>query len=83
MHMLGVMVVQILILQDCGIDNTGNYLKFLNKILLWSWYIDLVTQPFSVCFYMGQLLFHFYLEKLSLRVYFNFILLMVHVITQQ
>lgn len=50
MHMLGGMVVQILILQDCGIDNTRNYLKFLNKILLWSWYIDLVTQPFSVCF---------------------------------
>lgn len=33
----------------CGIDNSVNYLKFLNKILLWSWYIDL-TQPFSVCF---------------------------------
>lgn len=51
MHMLGRMVVQILILQDyVVIDNSVNYLKFLNKILLWSWYLDLVTQPFSVCF---------------------------------
>jgi len=82
MHMLGGVVVQILILQDCGVDNSVNYLAFLNKILLWSWYIDLVTQPFSVCFYMRQLLFHFYLEKFSLHVSFKPVLPILHIITQ-
>lgn len=42
MHVLEGMVVQTLVLQDCGIDNSGNYLKFVNTILLWSWYIELV-----------------------------------------
>lgn len=66
----------------CGIDNSVNCLKFLYKILLWSWHIDLITQLFSVCFYMRKHLFLFYLQKLSLPVSLNSVLLILHIVTQ-